>query len=340
MFFQDPNKGRQPEPDSPPSYDDEWATGVAPIHVPFLAHEEATAEIINENWVQLTISSTELATTVELTEFPIDIGSHASGIQLNDKAISPHHAVMDLHNGTLTITDTNSQTGVYIGDKIINPNVPYTLLPGATIGVGLTKITIEDFAGNGNAGNRALPVDIFANNSVFEAVDLGDFLGDDELGAHDTPPEEELKPTRSTLKKLLDEPDALLFRDVLGISDPEPEEVEVEVEEIIAEDEPEEDTTDSITASDDIEFLMVSQDTAPDKELSMDDFLESLLTQPQPVYVPCPNCDKPNLQTDKFCAKCGTAQIAPPAPTDSICSGCGKTNNPAAKFCAGCGNVL
>jgi len=341
MFFQDPNKGKHPEPTSPPPYDDEWATGDIPIQIPYLAPEESHAEVLDEKWVQLTISSTELTTTVELVDFPIDIGSHASGIQLNDKAISPRHAVMDLHNGTLTITDTNSQTGVYIGDKIINPNVPYTLLPGATINLGLTKITVEDFAGNGNAGNRALPTDIFAKDLV-ETVDLGDFLdvAPDEMpiddSIHDAPPDEEVKPTRSTLTKLLDEPDALLFRDVLGISEPEPE-PEEEEEEVAVEEEPQEDIPHDLTAD---EYIELSQSTTPDDELSAEDFLESLLTQPQPVYTQCQNCDKSNLQTDKFCAKCGTAQIAPPAPADGTCTGCGKANTATAKFCAGCGNVL
>jgi len=150
IFFKDPEKYRQdeepewqanPVEEQPPLVD-------IPIPQPYTGPMRPFgAAPMVKRWLKLTIASEDLQADIELTMFPVEIGSVQSSIQLNDKSISPRHAMMDLHNGILTITDTHSQNGVSIGSVWLNPGVPYTINPGDTILIGRTRLTILDFAG-------------------------------------------------------------------------------------------------------------------------------------------------------------------------------------------------
>ena len=62
------------------------------------------------------------------------------------------------------------------------------------------------------------------------------------------------------------------------------------------------------------------------------------------VQVPCPACDRPNRDGQKFCRHCGssTAAVAVPPPADPSleCPKCGTANKTDAKFCRSCGESL
>jgi len=84
----------------------------------------------------------------KLTAFPFTIGRESlpSGLTLEDKSVSSRHAVMDLQDDMLTITDTNSRNGVKINDNVITPGVSTPINIGDTLVVGRTMITVADFS--------------------------------------------------------------------------------------------------------------------------------------------------------------------------------------------------
>ena len=233
-------------------------------------------------WIKLAIRSEQIQTVVELDTFPVEIGSVKSSFKLNDKGISPRHAVMDLHSDMLSIVDTHSQNGVSIGDNLIEPGVAYPLFPGDTVIVGRTEITIIDYSRNGDeapptsdeppeqtsharlqsAPESDIPVfadipnemetpGIFVDPDAFEPLE--------DIPAEMPQPLAEPEPagTTSTIMKLLDEPNIALFRDVLELGElPQPDS---------------------------------AADTEPERELTSDDIDQTLQEpEPEPIKKPEP----------------------------------------------------
>jgi cytochrome c-type biogenesis protein CcmH/NrfF len=55
----------------------------------------------------------------------------------------------------------------------------------------------------------------------------------------------------------------------------------------------------------------------------------------------CPECDHNNLNTAKFCSKCGhDLSTDSKSRKSQICNGCGQENHKKARFCRNCGEVL
>jgi len=397
VFFKDPDKYRQDEePEWQMDPIEEWLQGEIPATMAVQAsnsNNEHEADFYFEppiqqhtpqerpfgaaptlkRWVKLTIASESIHADVELTMFPIDIGSVQSSIQLNDKNISPRHAVMDLHNGILTITDTHSQNGVSIGSTWLNPGEPYTVNSGDTILIGRTRITVLDYAGRGMAGSLPTQsdkvtgtppnVDVISQEDMLEAmgveipaslenmegptpqeelvdesieneepeavpIDEPEAVPIDEPEPEPAPefvPELESEPmlepepinNAATLKKLMEEPTATLFRAVLGMEEPEPEietEPPIEDETSTSEDKPSQEEplpSEILTAEDNIsettpepkqESINTPEPqkepestkplTTPIEEQTIEEYMESLLNSPHDMAAEALN---PNL---------------------------------------------
>jgi len=101
-----------------------------------------------EKWVELILHLDIGPVTKKLTAFPFTIGRESlpSGLTLEDKSVSSRHAVMDLLDDQLTITDTNSRNGVKINETVITPGVTTPLHIGDTIILGRTRISIADYS--------------------------------------------------------------------------------------------------------------------------------------------------------------------------------------------------
>jgi len=315
VFFQDPAKAKRTKPPeqewpySVPSKDpaNEWAASDIPIPLPYIGPERPFgAAPTLKKWVKLAISSDEVQEDVELTIFPIELGSVQSSIKLNDKTISPRHAVIDLHNGILTITDTHSQNGVSIGSLWLNPGVPYPVTPGKTILIGRTKLTVIDYAGATEPLDRPTPPGISLPDLGLGPSDLfadlaspkqkpESFMGftgqesdlyinippsgvesffDIPAPVIELPPEPEPEPVivKSTLARLMDESDVILFRDVLELG-PEPE-PEVEPEPVLEQAKEDEETSDEPTLLDDEAALLSDEPSSEDKLPSEDKSLQ------------------------------------------------------------------
>ena len=276
-----------------PSPEDEWPQGGVSISqpisrpvsqpisqpiTPLITHPQLPfgAPPTIKKWLKLAIASEEINAEVELAAFPVEIGSVQSSIRLRDNSISPRHAVMDLHNGILTITDTHSQNGVSIGSIWLSPGIPYPVNPGDTILVGRTRITVMGYAGRSeekslpqpdtphiNIIEPTPPMDVVLPEDILNALDadfMAPVLQEEEPEDVELPPEPEsevepelelevepeIEPEpepepifepepepepefkAATLKKLMEESSAVLFRDVLGMKEPEPPEEEPE----------------------------------------------------------------------------------------------------------------
>jgi len=101
-----------------------------------------------EKWVELTLHLETGPISKKLTAFPFTIGRESlpSGLTIEDKSVSSRHAVMDLLDDQLTITDTNSRNGVKLNETVITPGITTPLNIGDTITVGRTKITVDDYS--------------------------------------------------------------------------------------------------------------------------------------------------------------------------------------------------
>jgi hypothetical protein len=64
-------------------------------------------------------------------------------IYLDHSAVSRHHAVFQLQEDTLAITDLRSTNGTRVNDQPLEPEVPVTLSPGDTIQVGSPEIQLQ-----------------------------------------------------------------------------------------------------------------------------------------------------------------------------------------------------
>ena len=215
--------------------------------------DDPAAATYPEKWIKLAIRSEKVQTVIDLTSFPVEIGSVRSSFKLHDKGISPRHAVMDLHSDMLSIVDTYSQNGVYIGDTLIEAGVTYPVFPGDTITVGNTDITVIDYSrdsGDAEPGDYAESTvhDKQADSQASTILDASqpdtqEIAGEAETAeapvTHEAPvapeipanfdvPEPHSKPsadpepanTTSSIMKLLDEPNASLLNDVLEIAEP------------------------------------------------------------------------------------------------------------------------
>jgi len=231
MFFQEPR--RKPHANhvhedeyenqsAPPPKEDASPTIDIPIPLPFAGPARPkSAAPTQKKWVRLEILSDGIRENIELNDFPIEIGSASSSIiRLSDTSISPRHAVLDLHNGTLTVTDTHSQNGVSVGNTWLTAGIPYPVKPGDTLLIGRTRITIEAFAGLKEQdkdyyhnGNRDFIFNINEADFMRKPMPQNwDSFLDVPLSA--SQPQVAVK---TTLEKILDESDVMLFRDVLGL---------------------------------------------------------------------------------------------------------------------------
>lgn len=97
--------------------------------------------------LKLTVYTNETPTHKEVNVFPFVIGREISqtGITLEDKSVSGRHAMVDLQNGNLTITDMNSRNGVKVGSDILTPGIATRLERGAVLTIGRTRIAVIDF---------------------------------------------------------------------------------------------------------------------------------------------------------------------------------------------------
>ncbi|MCL2528466.1 MAG: zinc ribbon domain-containing protein [Defluviitaleaceae bacterium] len=257
LFFQDPNKGKHTS-----AQEDEWQVlsqdeFVEPIDIaiplPYIGPERpfGAAPTI-KRWVKLTVISDGTQEDTEVDTFPVEIGSVQSSIKLSDKNISPRHAVMNLHNGVLTITDTHSQNGVSIGDIWLTPGVAYPVNIGDIILIGRTKLVVVDYAGNPKAIPKEAPplsqrlelfevelppeitTEITAEIPNEEPNIMIPVLQLEPLPEPEPVPEPEPEPepviTKTTLTKILDESNVLLFRDMLGMREPVPPKVEASID--------------------------------------------------------------------------------------------------------------
>ena len=99
-----------------------------------------------DKWVKLAVYTDGMQRIAEFNEFPFEIGRRAApgGLTLDDKSVSGRHAIMDLQDGILTITDANSRNGVEVDGAWATPEVPKALKVGSCVVVGRTQILISD----------------------------------------------------------------------------------------------------------------------------------------------------------------------------------------------------
>jgi len=140
LFFQDPKALK----DDNINIDDKQPP--ITIDEPPQPTSERLADV--EKWVKLAILSEETPEPFKLVVFPIIIGRRRADITIDDPAVSRRHAMIDLQNGVLSITDTNSKGGVGIDEGWIDPGVAYQLFADDVFVIGSTEIKIIDFAGN------------------------------------------------------------------------------------------------------------------------------------------------------------------------------------------------
>jgi len=118
----------------------------------------------------------------EMRVFPFPIGREElpMGITLDDQSVSSRHAFVDLQNGVLTITDTNSTNGTKVGDNIIPPGVAIPLNKGDVLSIGRSRLVVADFVCDGPAmRQRQGPLDqtMFMDSEPGDG-DFGDPYGD------------------------------------------------------------------------------------------------------------------------------------------------------------------
>ena len=317
LFFQNPNKSRS-SISTEEAPDTQYIGGS-------LYDDQAP-----DKWVKLAVYSDDERFDIEAALFPIHIGRENSDIIIDDESVSPLHAVMDLQKGILTITDVHSMKGVSIGSGWLDPGVKYSVSPGEIIRIGSAEIEVIDFAGSDiqtsdypellgrgewiesatETHDSPIFADILDVDSPFNPFEKAEKEPVKPLITAviepEPPPEPELKepPAPSTIVKLLDEPDALLFTDVLGkrvplVEVPEPEPPPPE---------------------------------SPPKE---DPPPKAEEVTPGPT---CSKCKAKNNETDKFCGKCGTSLAKPDV--KPFCGKCGTKNEHKLKFCGSCGSSM
>ncbi|MCL2360185.1 MAG: zinc ribbon domain-containing protein [Defluviitaleaceae bacterium] len=408
IFFKDPYRDLDdlPEGEWQPNPMDEWPEVDMPSP-PYLGAERPFgAAPTVKRWVKLQLSSPEINAEMELHDFPIEIGSAPCSIQLQGKGISPRHAIMDLHNGVLTVTDTHSKNGVSIGSTWLNPGVGYPVNPGDVVLIGRTKITVLDYPRHYQPPpakkDTYVPEDIMSPEEILEALDeelaglmvppqeeeeeqewgeeIIEYIPpqEEEIPEEEPPeeipiPEPEPPPTlepinkKTTLVKLMDEPDASLFFHVLDIKDPtqqeeepqpeegpaveEIEEIEVEpekdaeeeVEEAIVEETLDEEIIEIIEEPEpeevepEVEIQEGIPEEIPEIDLSAEEFIEALIEKSSARPTPSWKSKEPPSKATKTCTKCNTANNK----KDKFCGGCGTPLNiptPAIRpFCGECG---
>ncbi|MEJ2740390.1 MAG: FHA domain-containing protein [Dehalococcoidia bacterium] len=85
----------------------------------------------------------------DFKEYSIDqqvtsIGRSAdNAIVLDDAQISRHHAEVQFNEGVARITDLGSSNGTLVNGKNIEPNVPYELKEGDSIGIGGYMLSVD-----------------------------------------------------------------------------------------------------------------------------------------------------------------------------------------------------
>jgi len=387
-------------------------------------------------WIKLAIRSEKVQTVVELTSFPVEIGSVQSSIKFNDKGISPRHAVMDLHTDMLSIIDTHSQNGVYIGDNLIEPGVVYPVFPGDAITVGSTEIIVIDYSRNSEETEtesadyeptnqkpiepdeqinqpdaptideteevhdiapvipdaqdthateaygtseqtmdmtsvwfaQPIPDDITSadDGSSAPPIDTISTVGAptahpaDTISAAVTSPPDPVNIT-SSIKKLLDEPNISLFRDVLELGEPEDNDPEPDVRSLTSEDtnetlpEPEvakepEPTEESEDMAEPVQPEPKKAPSTPVLALTAEEFIDALVDDsprsgllPELALAeqlasmdietpPPPHAEEPAKQT--------VPPPRPPKENSKVCGNCETTNEAKDKFCGKCGTQL
>ncbi|MCL2573075.1 MAG: zinc ribbon domain-containing protein [Defluviitaleaceae bacterium] len=112
-------------------------------------HDSVTAPA-QDRWLRLTIIMNGAARSMEMRAFPINIGRMDSygGIKIDDKNVCKQHAVINLQDGILTITDNNSKNGVRVGGNKIVPNITTPLACADSVQIGYAEIVIDDFSGS------------------------------------------------------------------------------------------------------------------------------------------------------------------------------------------------
>ncbi|MDR2182717.1 MAG: FHA domain-containing protein [Clostridiales bacterium] len=131
LFFQDPDKGKNKTEAEPQAFPvDSGIPDLAP------------------GWANLSVFIDGVQTDMEMSVFPFNIGRIDSpgGIKIDDKGISRQHAIVDLQNGVLTITDANSKNGVTVGANKIFPGAPTPLQRGDSAKIGHAEIIFNDFS--------------------------------------------------------------------------------------------------------------------------------------------------------------------------------------------------
>jgi len=103
-------------------------------------HEQTT-----KKWAKLDVRVGKTRNLVTLSEFPAVIGKKSNGLTLDDKDVSPVHAVMDFYMNELIITDVNSKNGVRIGEFWLDPGEATAAFRGDVIRIGRSEITVIDF---------------------------------------------------------------------------------------------------------------------------------------------------------------------------------------------------
>ena len=397
LFFQNADKRRPPRPVKGllPDYSEEsqreiprqpdLSNSIDTAHeTPDGAHVEATRPApapaaASNKWIRLAIRSEKVQSVIELDSFPVEIGSVKSSFKLKDKGVSPRHAVMDLHTDMLSIVDTHSQNGVYIGDNLIEPGVAYPVFPGDTIIVGNTEITVIDYSRNGDdtepdfaepAGQEeqisppgtpepgipaAAEMPVEPEQREAPAAPEAQAAPAAPVNAAEKPkpiPEPEPQNTTSTIMKLLDKPDASLIRDVLDMGElpdenaaeakPERQLTSNDIEETLREPEP---VKEPVKESTPPWFAESDRPPMPVMALTAEEFIDALVDESSHADL------LPELTLAEQLASMDIETPPPPAQTDaqaepepvkapSSCNKCGTANGANDKFCGKCGSPL
>jgi len=80
-----------------------------------------------------------------VSDFPCILGRspQEATIVLDDSGVSRKHAVIDLDNNQIFITDINSRNGVFLNKSRIKPETAQEIASGDTIKIGRVEIRIE-----------------------------------------------------------------------------------------------------------------------------------------------------------------------------------------------------
>lgn len=99
-------------------------------------------------WITFAVRNEDEEVVREMNAFPFVIGREhfAGGLQIENKSVSRRHALVDLKDGEITISDQNSSNGVEISGKRLLPGEATVLRAGDLIKIGRVEMAVMDIS--------------------------------------------------------------------------------------------------------------------------------------------------------------------------------------------------